>query len=108
MARNCGTDELPLRDDLLPDRPDTALRLRCDKTIAALIHRVEGRAGIVAHALNRLIEHFQTCQHLVRRLQASVTHDIGEPESLDPLAGRSAFATELQKHTDHGEHSLDQ
>jgi len=59
MARKCGTDEFPLRNELLPDRPDTALRLCRDKTIAALIHRVEGRAGIVAHLPNRLIESFQ-------------------------------------------------
>jgi hypothetical protein len=108
MARNCGTDEFPLGDELLPDRPDTALSLCRDETIAALIHRVEGRAGIVAHALNRLIENFQACQHLIRHLQAGMTHDIGEPEGLDPLTGRSTFPTELEKHMDHGEHSLDQ
>ncbi|HSJ39704.1 MAG TPA: hypothetical protein VK955_01455 [Xanthobacteraceae bacterium] len=68
MARICGTDELPLRDELLPDRPDTALCLCRDETIAALIHRVEGRAGIVAHALNRLIENFQARKHLIRHL----------------------------------------
>jgi hypothetical protein len=101
-------DELPLRDELLPDRPDTALRPRRDKTIAALIHRVEGHARIVAHAPSRLIENFQACQHLIRRLQAGVTHDIGEPEGLDPLTGRSTFPTELEEYIDHGEHSLDQ
>jgi hypothetical protein len=88
MARNSGTDEFPLRDELLPDRPGTALRLCRDETIAALIHRVEGRAGIVAHALNRLIENFEACQHLIRHLQASMTHDIREPEGLDPLTKR--------------------
>ena len=37
-----------------------------------------------------------------------MTHDIGEPEGRDPLTGRSAFPTELEKHMDYGEHSLDQ
>jgi hypothetical protein len=106
MARNCGTDEFPLRDDLLPDRPDTALRLRRDETVAALIHGVEGCAGIVAH--KPPFENFEACRHLIRHLQAGMTHDIGEPEGLDPLTGRSTFPTELEKHMDYGEHSLDQ
>jgi hypothetical protein len=68
MGPSYGTDELPRRDELLPNRPDTALCLCRDKTITALINRVEGRAGVVAHALKRLIENFQACKHLIRHL----------------------------------------